>query len=95
MNIILPGNWSVFPLKQKLYSLKKFIGLNLLLLLFSTVAFAQVTVKGIIYDSDKTPLAGATIQVTGTNTRTQSDVEGKYQITAPTGSSRLTVSFGL
>jgi TonB-linked SusC/RagA family outer membrane protein len=93
MNITLPGNWSVLRVKQKLYSIKKLTSLSLLMLLFSTVAFAQTTIKGIIYDTDKTPLAGATVQVTGTNTRTQSDAEGKYQITAPTGTSRLTVSF--
>lgn len=93
MNITLTGNWSVLSLKQKLYSLKKLIGLSLLMLLLSTAAFAQITVKGVIYDSDKMPLAGATVQLTGTSTRTQSDAEGKYQITAPTGTARLTVSF--
>jgi len=93
MNIILPGNWSVLSLKQKLYSLNKLISLSFLILLSSTAAFAQITVKGIIYDTDKTPLAGATLQITGTNTKTQSDAEGKYQITAPNGTSRLTVSF--
>jgi len=59
----------------------------------STAAFAQTVVKGIIFDSDKLPLAGATIQVAGTNTKTQSDAEGKYQITVPSTTSKLTVSF--
>jgi len=59
----------------------------------STAAFAQTVVKGIIFDSDKLPLAGATIQVAGTNTKTQSDAEGKYQITVPSPTSKLTVSF--
>nr|WP_276904861.1 TonB-dependent receptor plug domain-containing protein [Pedobacter kyonggii] len=93
MNITLRGNWSVLSLKQKLYSLNKLISLSFLILLSSTAAFAQITVKGIIYDTDKMPLAGATLQITGTNTKTQSDAEGKYQITAPNGTSRLMVSF--
>lgn len=89
----LPSNWSGSPMKQKLHVLKKLTILSFFMVFLSTMAYAQTVVKGIIYDSDKAPLAGATIQVTGTNTRTQSDAEGKYQITAPSPTSRLTVSF--
>ncbi|WP_231490715.1 carboxypeptidase-like regulatory domain-containing protein [Pedobacter sp. Leaf170] len=93
MNITLPSNWSAKSTKQKLYAFKKLITLSLLMAFLSTAAFAQTVVKGVIYDNDKAPLAGATIQVTGTSTRTQSDAEGKYQITVPSSTSRLTVSF--
>ncbi len=89
----LLSNWSGSPKKQKLHVLKKLTFLSFFMVLLSTAAYAQTIVKGVIYDSDKAPLAGATIQVTGTNTRTQSDAEGKYQITAPSGTSRLTISF--
>ncbi|WP_316735225.1 SusC/RagA family TonB-linked outer membrane protein [Pedobacter aquatilis] len=93
MNMTLLSNWSGSPKKQKLHVLKKLTFLSFFMVLLSTAAYAQTIVKGVIYDSDKAPLAGATIQVTGTNTRTQSDAEGKYQITAPSGTSRLTISF--
>lgn len=93
MNMTLPSNWSGSPMKQKLHVLKKLTILSFFMVFLSTVAYAQTVVKGVIYDSEKAPLAGATIQVAGTNTRTQSDAEGKYQITAPSPTSRLTVSF--
>ena len=89
----LPSNWSVLPMKQKLYALKKLTLISFFMVFLSTAAFAQTVVKGIIFDSDKLPLAGATIQVAGTNTKTQSDAEGKYQITVPSPTSKLTVSF--
>ncbi|MFC3563212.1 SusC/RagA family TonB-linked outer membrane protein [Pedobacter jamesrossensis] len=94
MNITLPkSNWSVLHYKQKLQSLEKLIILSFFMLLFSTAAFAQTVVKGIVYDNDKSPIPGATIQVAGTNTRTQSDVEGKYAITAPSPTAKLIFSF--
>ncbi|WP_231729848.1 SusC/RagA family TonB-linked outer membrane protein [Pedobacter sp. Leaf176] len=93
MNMTLPGNWSVLPMKQNLYALKKLAFFSFFMVFLSTAAFAQTVVKGIIFDSDKLPLAGATLQVAGTNTKTQSDAEGKYQITVPSPTSRLIVSF--
>ncbi|RNL52599.1 SusC/RagA family TonB-linked outer membrane protein [Pedobacter jejuensis] len=63
------------------------------MLFLSTAAFAQTVVKGVILDSDKLPLVGATVQVVGTSTKTQSDAEGKYQITVPSATSKLLVSF--
>jgi len=89
----LPGNWSVSLVKQKMHTLKKLTFLSFFMVFLSTAAFAQTVVKGIILDSDKLPLAGATLQVAGTNTKTQSDAEGKYQITVPSPTSRLIVSF--
>ncbi|MFF5382187.1 SusC/RagA family TonB-linked outer membrane protein [Pedobacter suwonensis] len=93
MNTTLPGNWSVSPVKQKLYALKKLTFLSFFMVFLNTAAFAQTVVKGIILDNDKLPLAGATLQVAGTNTKTQSDAAGKYQITVPSPTSRLIVSF--
>jgi len=89
----LPGNWSVFQKKQKLYVLKKLLTLGFFMVFLSTAAFAQTVIKGIILDNDKLPLVGATLQVAGTNTKTQSDAEGKYQITVPSPTSKLIVSF--
>ncbi|MCX2575109.1 SusC/RagA family TonB-linked outer membrane protein [Pedobacter sandarakinus] len=93
MNINLLNSWSVLHLKQKLYSLKKLLVLSCFMAFISTGAFAQTIVKGIIFDNDKQPLPGATIQVVGSTMKSQSDNEGKYQISVPSGTAKLTVSF--
>ncbi len=56
-----------------------------LCLLTINVALAQnITVKGKVVDGgDKTPLPGVTILVKGTQTGTQTDVNGGYSISAP------------
>ena len=93
MNSTLPkGNWLVLSNTPILRFLSKLMSLSFFMLFLSTSSFAQTTVKGIVYDTDKTPLVGVTVQVTGTNTRVQTDVEGKYSISAP-GSGKLTFSF--
>ncbi|PWS29568.1 SusC/RagA family TonB-linked outer membrane protein [Pedobacter yonginense] len=63
------------------------------MIFLSTAAFAQSVVRGVILDNDKLPLVGATIQVSGTSAKTQSDAEGKYQISVPSTTSKLIVSF--
>ncbi|WP_240618459.1 SusC/RagA family TonB-linked outer membrane protein [Pedobacter yonginense] len=89
----LPSNWSVLPRKQKLYAFKKLALLSFFMIFLSTAAFAQSVVRGVILDNDKLPLVGATIQVSGTSAKTQSDAEGKYQISVPSTTSKLIVSF--
>lgn len=93
MNLTLPSNWSVLPAKQKLCRLMKLVLPSLLLVFLSTAAFAQTVIRGTISDDDKLPMAGATIQVAGTSTKTQSDAEGRYQITVPSLTAKLIVSF--
>ncbi|MCX2430573.1 SusC/RagA family TonB-linked outer membrane protein [Pedobacter sp. GR22-10] len=93
MNLTLLSNWSVFHNKQKLHFLGKLTTIILLMISLSVTAFAQTVVKGIIYDNDKLPLVGATIQVAGTNVKAQTDAEGKYQIAVPSATSKLIVSF--
>jgi len=92
MNFTLPSNWSVLPMKQKLRTLK-FVLPSLLMFFLTSAVFAQTVVKGTISDNDKMPMAGATVQVAGTSIRTQSDAEGKFQITVPSPTSKLIVSF--
>ncbi|WP_316804602.1 SusC/RagA family TonB-linked outer membrane protein [Pedobacter nototheniae] len=89
---LLMNNWFVQLNKPKLYALRMLAALSFFMLLNSAV-FAQTIVKGIVYDTDKTPMVGATIQVAGTNTRTQTDVEGKYAISVPSGSAKLIITF--
>ena len=93
MNLTLLSNWSVFHNKQKLHFLGKLAAVIFLVISLSSTVFAQTVVKGIIYDNDKLPLVGATIQVAGTNVKAQTDAEGKYQIAVPSATSKLIVSF--
>lgn len=93
MNLTLLSNWSVFHNKQKLHFLGKLAAIIFLIISLSSTVFAQTVVKGIIYDNDKLPLVGATIQVAGTNVKAQTDAEGKYQIAVPSATSKLIVSF--
>ena len=93
MNHYLLSNLPVLKHKRRLHFLQKLTTLTFLIMALSLTAFAQTVVKGIIYDSDKLPLIGATLQVAGTNIKAQTDVEGKYQISVPSASSKLIVSF--
>ncbi len=64
-----------------------------LLLLFSLNIFAQKTVTGkVTSGTDKQPLPGATIQVRGTKTATQSNVDGTFSIKVPKDNSILAIS---
>lgn len=61
------------------------IFLFVLFTLFSSVLFAQNTIRGTVAAGD-TALAGVTVQVKGTTTITQTDNEGRYSINAPANS---------
>ncbi|SFU31677.1 TonB-linked outer membrane protein, SusC/RagA family [Pustulibacterium marinum] len=72
----------------------KFSGLLTLVLVFIVqITFAQQkTITGTITDSDGLPLPGATVQIKGTSTGTQTDFDGNYSIQAATGDV-LVISF--
>ncbi|MBQ8482769.1 MAG: TonB-dependent receptor [Bacteroidales bacterium] len=56
----------------------------MVMLLASASAFAQnMTVSGVVTDSNDVPLIGATVMVEGTQTGTSTDVDGAFKITAP------------
>lgn len=55
------------------------------LFLFSTAAFAQQKISGIVSGENKLPLAGATIMIKGTNIVTTSLNDGSFSINAKTG----------
>lgn len=60
----------------------------------SDVAFSQRTITGTVTAKDGSgSLPGATVQVKGTNTGTQTDIDGKYSITVPEGSDVLVFRF--
>lgn len=58
----------------------------------SDVAFSQRTITGTITSADGA-LPGATVQIKGSQTGTQTDMEGKYSITVPEGSDVLVFRF--
>lgn len=63
------------------------------LLLFSGNMFAQKTITGkVISDSGKQSIAGATIQVKGTNSATQTNSDGSFSIIVPGNNSTLVIS---
>ena len=75
----------------------KMIGLRsifvALAVLVSAAAFAQnVTVKGVVKDSEGAPLPGATVFVPGTSNGTVADADGNFSIQVP-ANTNLEVSF--
>ncbi len=64
---------------------------KLLLILLLTIGISfhlvaqeeMVTIEGIVYDESKEPAIGAGVRVTGTNTSTYTDIDGKFRISFP------------
>lgn len=66
----------------------------LFLLCTAVAAFAQnVTITGIVIDTDNEPLPGVNVQVRGTSMGTATDVDGKYSIQVPGSQSVLVFSY--
>lgn len=66
----------------------------LVLLIYGQFAYAQSTVSGTVMDGDTNePLIGANIVIPNTTTGTISDLDGKYSITVPEGTTQLQFSF--
>lgn len=61
---------------------------------FSTTAFAQRSVKGIVVDEKGEPLIGATIRVKGTKTATVTDANGQFSISNVQGKTLLVQYIG-
>lgn len=79
-------------MSMKSYS-EKYLLLALLLALSTTIATAG-TIKGNVTDKQtKEPLAGATVQITGTATGTVADMDGNYLLETKNGSYTLTVKY--
>ena len=65
----------------------------ILAVMVSTMAFAQKqNFSGVILDSAGEPVIGATVKVKGTTLGTVSDFDGRFQVSAPTGST-LVISY--
>ncbi|MGB0929135.1 MAG: SusC/RagA family TonB-linked outer membrane protein [Chitinophagales bacterium] len=65
-----------------------------ILLIYGQFAYAQSTVSGTVMDGDTNePLVGANIVIPNTITGTISDLDGKYSISVPVGTTQLQFSF--
>ena len=64
------------------------------LMLSSSLIFAQNSINGVVSDEDNNPIPGATIVVQGTNTGVVTDFDGNYQINASAGDQLTFSSLG-
>lgn len=72
---------------KKQLSFAKRLFSTLILMTFATLAWSQISVKGVITDAqDQSPLAGVSIVLKGSSTGTISDAQGQYKITVPANS---------
>ncbi len=58
----------------------------------TALAVGQRTVTGVITDAKDAPIIGASVLVNGTKVGTVTDIDGKYSINVPAGSSILVYS---
>ena len=75
--------------------LSKLVAGLALFLVIPGVVFAQDgTITGTVTDAETSePLPGATVQVAGTSVGTATNVNGMYELSAPSGTQTLQVSF--
>lgn len=59
---------------------------------FTTIAFSQKTISGKVTDANNQPLANATVVVKGTNVATQTDAQGNFTISLPSGGNALQIT---
>ena len=56
-------------------------------------AFSQIKISGTVYDSDQEPLIGVIVLVSGSKTRTITDIDGKYKIQVPNENAAVAFSY--
>jgi TonB-dependent starch-binding outer membrane protein SusC len=81
------------PCKRNLGYPLKSLGFLFILVFFSSVLYAQQIIKGRVTAGD-TAITGATIQVKGNQTATQTDANGNFSINAPGNVTLLISSIG-
>ena len=74
------------------YKKKSFVSM-LLLLAFSFTVQAQHSIRGVVNDDTGEPLPGVNIVLKGTTTGAMTDIDGKFQLSAPNGSGTLRFSY--
>lgn len=82
---------------MKKKSFKQFVRKAMLsfviLFTISATAFSQLKVSGTVTDSNKEPLIGVTVLVSGSKTGTITDFDGKYSIQVPNSKSSIVFSY--
>lgn len=63
--------------------IRLFFTVMVMLLVSASVLAQNMTVSGVVTDSNDVPLIGATVMVEGTQTGTSTDVDGAFSISAP------------
>jgi len=59
----------------------------------SLTSFAQVTVNGLVLDTEHEPVIGASVFVKGTTTGTATDIDGRFSLKVPTETSTLVINY--
>jgi TonB-linked SusC/RagA family outer membrane protein len=72
---------------------KRLIMLALLIILIGMTSFAQRTVTGVVFDTDRNTLPGATVVVQGTTVGVTTNIDGQFSLTLQQGQDVLEVSF--
>src|SRR5438094_375588 len=75
--------------------LKSSLAVMMVLVLFSTFAFAQNAIKvtGVVKDSKGITLPGVSVKVKGTTLGAQTDIDGKFSVNVPNASAVLVFSY--
>lgn len=74
--------------------MKKLFSVMLSVMLATTLALAQVNVRGIVVSaSDGEPLAGATVMPVGGGQGVATDLDGRFQLSVPSTVKKITVSY--
>lgn len=72
---------------------KRLLSCLVILLLFSGITSAQISISGRIIGEDNEPMIGVSVSLKGTNKGTITDFDGKFSLDVPNENSVLVVSF--
>ncbi|WP_082632247.1 SusC/RagA family TonB-linked outer membrane protein [Algoriphagus resistens] len=97
MKIPLKGHWSILPNVLMLFLISQIFFLNDLIarsliekeskdLMLNSNVLIDVTIKGTVRDESGEPVPGATVSILGEGVGTVTDLDGKYSINVPEGS---------
>lgn len=78
---------------KQLKSVSNRLMLLAIMLIAGLTSFAQVTVNGLVVDTEHEPVIGASVFVKGTQTGTATDLDGRFTLKVPSESSILVISY--
>ena len=97
MKIPLKGHWSIFPNALMLFLITQVFCFNDIKarsliekeskdLMLKSIDLIDVTIKGTVTDESGEPVPGATVSILGEGVGTVTDLDGKYSLSVPEGS---------